>query len=598
VSVTPRPLANAVLLLLLCVAGSALWVLHARAWSLGGRSPVLNYDTAQYAVAARELAVHGRLATPFALPIELAGHAKPPWPLAVVQPGMVLVEAALFKVAPRAVDIGGRQLAVLDRPDQREVLVLIIPFACYLFLACVLALAVTHVIRRHAPEISVALRVAGGGVVGLAFLLDPEAQHFATSGFTELPFTLLLAGAIAMVAVGPVAERPLFLGLLLGFAGLFRANTLWLAPPVALAATWIAPPGRRARVLTLVLLGWVLPLAPWWYYKWRTFGSPGWDLTRWVIWDGVGGRTWFSIYHLPAMPDVPKGLEAARLLAAKALGNLDDLTIAMLTGPRALWVGALVVWTLAARDAFRLRVAALQLLVLAGLSVLAAAVSIPWLRYLFPVRVVLEAAGLLAAWRLATMAPGLRLASAPVRLAYVALAALSIGWGGWQTARGNDEAVRVSQVRGVPSVLTLLELSVLLAREVPAGEPVMSNLGPTLAWHARRPVLHLALTPDDVEACRARVDFHHVVLVFRDPKSAWRGWDFALEHPADARANPAWNIRRWRRFDSRDGFIVVWFELGPRVPGMAGLPPTEFAVPSGASRAIAPSAPVRAGRPG
>jgi hypothetical protein len=82
-------------------------------------------------------------------------------------------------------------------------------------------------------------------------------------------------------------------------------------------------------------------------------------------------------------------------------------------------------------------------------------------------------------------------------------------------------------------------------------------------------VLHLALTPDDVEACRARVDFHHVVLVFRDAKSAWRGWDFALEHPAEAQANPAWNIRRWRRFDSRDGFIVVWFELGPRAPGMA-----------------------------
>jgi hypothetical protein len=91
-------------------------MLHADAWGLGGRSPVLNYDSAQYALAARELATHGRLATTFALPLELARHAAPPWPLAVVQPGLVLAEAALFRLAPKEIRVGGTTLIQLSRP--------------------------------------------------------------------------------------------------------------------------------------------------------------------------------------------------------------------------------------------------------------------------------------------------------------------------------------------------------------------------------------------------------------------------------------------------------------------------------------------------
>ena len=52
----------------LAALAGLLWLIHASAWDLGGRSPVLNYDGAQYALAARELADHGRLATTFALP--------------------------------------------------------------------------------------------------------------------------------------------------------------------------------------------------------------------------------------------------------------------------------------------------------------------------------------------------------------------------------------------------------------------------------------------------------------------------------------------------------------------------------------------------
>ena len=49
-------------LVLVLVAGAVVWYAHATAWDLGGRSPIMSYDSAQYALAARELAWHGRLA--------------------------------------------------------------------------------------------------------------------------------------------------------------------------------------------------------------------------------------------------------------------------------------------------------------------------------------------------------------------------------------------------------------------------------------------------------------------------------------------------------------------------------------------------------
>src|SRR5690242_12573242 len=131
--------------LVLAVAGSEFWLLHADAWGLGSRSPVLGYDAAEYAVAARELARHGQWVTTYALPVELARHATPPWPLALVQPGMVVTEAALFQLAPP--DMRGRGDVLTDarRPDQMEWLVLVLPFVSFIVIAVGLGLAVSHV---------------------------------------------------------------------------------------------------------------------------------------------------------------------------------------------------------------------------------------------------------------------------------------------------------------------------------------------------------------------------------------------------------------------------------------------------------------------
>src|SRR5262245_65483504 len=110
-------------MLVLAVAGMGLWSLHSRAWDLGRSSPVVGYAAARYAVAARTLAEQGRLATTYALPVELARHPQPPWPLAVVQPGLVLFEAAIERLAPRAIPLPGRTLD-LSTPRAREWLVL------------------------------------------------------------------------------------------------------------------------------------------------------------------------------------------------------------------------------------------------------------------------------------------------------------------------------------------------------------------------------------------------------------------------------------------------------------------------------------------
>ena len=549
------------LLPLILLAGAQLWLTHARAWDLGGRSPILNYDTAQYALAARELGWHGRLASPYALPVDLVSHAAPPWPLAVVQPGLVLFEAAVFRLVPARGSTAG--------PDPRAWLTLILPFCCFLMIAASLALSVRHLFARWWPDAPTFARAGAALTLGLCFLLDPEAQHFAIGGFTELPFALGLVFAFLGLALEVPVRRPLVFGVVLGLTGLFRANMLGLVPLFALGAAACAPRPRRVRTALLVLAGFALPLSPWWFYKWRVFGSPSWDLTRFVVWDGVQGRTWFSLYHRAALPVLPRGGEAYALLAAKTLHNLPGLAGQMLAGPRGLWFGGLLGWLVLARPARPLAVAGWVALGTAGIGVLGAAVSIPWLRFLFPTRVLFEPIGILALWALIERIPVPTLPAAARRALLVAAAALALAWGGWCTVRGLEEARFTSRERGVPSTSSLTSLSILLSNDLAPGEPLMSSLGPSLAWQTNHPVVHLAYTPDDVEACRRRLDFRHIVLVFRGDRRAWPGWSEIVEREGFARTLPRLGVTEERRYRTADGFDVVWLVLGPLGPTLA-----------------------------
>jgi 4-amino-4-deoxy-L-arabinose transferase-like glycosyltransferase len=515
---------------LVLLAAAAAWGLHARAWDLGGRSPLLNYDSSQYALAARSLAESGRLETTYALPIELARHPRPPWPLAAVQPGPVVIEAAWFALF-----------------GTREWLTLVLPAACFAALALLL--------------LTSGLRLAGalGGVAAaMALVLDPEAQHFATGGFTELPFTLGLVAALAAIATGATARRPFLFGLLLGAAGAFRGQMLLFLVPL-LIATALSEPRRAARVVVLALAGYAALAAPWWLYKWSAFGSPGHDLTRLMLWDRVDGQSWFTLLHQADEPRLPQGMEAVAGLSAKVARNLPILALALATGVRAALLVALVAGLVALRPPRAVAAAGWAAVAVLAVSVAMAAASIPWTRYLFPARVAAEAAGTWAMLALAARAPA---SLSPALLRGLA-AALVVGWGAVQCARGLGEAREVSLRRGVPSAEAMRGLARELDQVCEPGEPVMSSLGPLLAWHARRPVVHLALSPGDLRPVRRKLDVRHVLLVFRDGSQAWPTWRAIVDAGERAPLEPEWGVAGVHSSTTRDGFKVVWLELGP-----------------------------------
>jgi len=257
-----------------------------------------------------------------------------------------------------------------------------------------------------------------------------------------------------------------------------------------------------------------------------------------------------------------------RLLAAKVAGNLPELLLAITLGPRGLWVGAVIAW-LFTRPPRPLAAAAIVTLGAALLGVLTAAISIPWLRYLFPARILLEPIGVLALWALLWRAEGL-LGAMRTRIAACVVAGLLVlGWGAWSTQRGLAEARATSQERAVPGWMTLTRMSILLGQRLGPGEAVMSNLGPTLAWQTRRPVIHLAHTPQDVAAVRWRCEFRHVVLCFRTAERAWPAWQEIWLREGAAAATPGLGVIAEQRYQTPEGFTVVWLELGPRTPVMA-----------------------------
>ncbi|MFI5371345.1 MAG: hypothetical protein ACHQ52_07275, partial [Candidatus Eisenbacteria bacterium] len=485
-----------------------------------------------------------------------------PWPLAVVQPGLVLFEALVFRLVPPT--------GAMASSDARAWLTLFLPFTGFLLIVGVLTIGIWHLFRVHRPDATGLERRGAALALGLLFALDPEAQHFAIGGFTEIPFTAGLLFAVLGLALGRATAIPLAYGVVLGLTGLFRANMLWLGPLFIAGATALALPGRRVRTLVPVAIGFALPLAPWWLYKWREFGDPAWDLSRFTAWDHVGGRDWFSLFHLPEVPQLPHGTEAVRLLAAKMAHNLPVMLFDMSRGLGALWLGAIVLWLLVVKPPRALAIAGLVVLGSGAFGVLAATIGIPWLRYLFPTRVLVECAGLPALWALIAGLPGL--AAAQRRTLQIGIGILAIGWGGWTTLGGVAEARETASERGVPTSSTFTELSVLLNKELRPGETVMSNLGPALAWQSLHPVLHLALTPGDVEACRRRRDFRVILLAFREPDRAWPGWVEIMSRYGAAATVPRLSVLSERRYHSSDGFIVVWLALGPMAPAMADAP--------------------------
>jgi len=212
---------------------------------------------------------------------------------------------------------------------------------------------------------------------------------------------------------------------------------------------------------------------------------------------------------------------------------------------------------------------AAAVVVLAGLvlDTVAACAGTPLLREVFGPRLLSELGGVLALWSLLQRMPGT--SERQRAAACVLAAALALGWGTWTTRLAQIESHATSLERGVPSSRSLTDLSIALNQVLAPGETVMSNLGPALAWQTNHPVIHLAYSPEDVTACRARNDFHHLLLVFRSADRAWEPWREIVESPGAAATHAELAVRRERRFATADGFSVVWLELGPRPAQMA-----------------------------
>src|SRR5207247_1689035 len=154
--------------------------------------------------------------------------------------------------------------------------------------------------------------------------------------------------------------------------------------------------------------------------------------------------------ELPRHPPLRRAAAPA-MPAAKVGRNLPALLLLLLTGPRALFLGAIPLWAIVARPPRALAAAALTALSLVGVSLLAAAASVPLSRYLYPARVAGEAAGLLALWGLISRAPQGAVGPGAGRVLRAAVAGVAIAWGGLQTARGAAEARAVARERGVPT---------------------------------------------------------------------------------------------------------------------------------------------------
>src|SRR5204862_6882596 len=97
-----------------------------------------------------------------------------------------------------------------------------------------------------------------------------------------------------------------------------------------------------------------------------------------------------------------------------------------------------------------LAVTGVVVLVSGAIGLFAAAIGIPLIRAMFSTRVPLEVAGLLASWGLIARIPEASVGRPTLRALRVGVAVLALGWGAWQTLRGNAEARQTVAGRGLP----------------------------------------------------------------------------------------------------------------------------------------------------
>ena len=499
-----RPLPRGVLFTGLVLFAAAVWMFHAW-WTIARFDRArFTYDSAQYALAARELATTGRLATPYSYVGPLRESARPPYPLLAGHPLVPILEAPVFAV------FGA------------EAWISIVPALLCHLLAVVLA---AMLVLESGGSIFLA------AAAGVTLAGSPLMLAYATEGLSEMPFTAAWTAAMLFLVrlrrssgEAPRATTvlpPVALGILLGIAHLARPVVVPTLPLWLAAAAWSAPPGKRLRNALLVGAGFVPFASALVLYKWRAAGHPFSEVGNIMLLVGLAPE--FGEYDVARLLHPPDAIAWIRAhpgaLVAKLAQNVPLMVKQSLhLGGWAVGLGFL--WSVArpvrdGRGPIRL-VAGGSLALLA----LFCALTLARPHYLFPMLPTVVAlstislAGLLRATRIPTLAAhGLLLAM--------------LSWASWRPLLAEWSRARAGARPAEFTEREVAGLGAILSRRLPEGTIVSSDMAPWISWYANRASVNLPYAVQDLAELRDRHGVSAVVLtnewlIQRPGNEAWR----------------------------------------------------------------------------
>jgi 4-amino-4-deoxy-L-arabinose transferase-like glycosyltransferase len=502
----PRPLLIAVVVLF----AALLWGVHAWLTLARPQRALFSFDSAEYALAGRELAQTGRLATPFAYVGTLREGAHPPYPLLAGHPLLPLLEAAVFRVC--GVHAWGS----------------LVPVALGYLVTVALAMRLAVAAGSSWPLAAIA---------GVALAGTPAMLANASDGLTELPFAAAWTAALLVLAEFRRTPRALLLGVLLGLAHLARPVVVPTLPVWLVAVAWSAGPdaARRVRRVAELLAGFIPFALAIVLYKWRTTGSPFTDVGSFMLLVGLAPE--FQSQNVARFLHPPDAVAWIRThpgaLAHKLAGSLPLMAgNALHLGGWAAGLG-FVAWLLRPRrdgsGPLRL-VTGGTLVAMAGL----AALTLPRVQYLFPAlpaAVALGAGELERLGRAARLPRGLPLAIVAALLSWSSVRPLAAEWASIRRTTLPESAFHEAD---------LVRFGRAVAERVPPGTLVASDMAPWVSWYGERPSVNVPLSTDDLAELRARHGLGAIVLtnewlVTLPGNEAWRD---ALDGRA---ALPGWS---------------------------------------------------------
>jgi hypothetical protein len=454
------------------IVAAAFWSAHVAiaVWAPG--RALLSYDSAQYALAGRHLAEHGRLATPYAYASTLREGVGPPYPLLAGHPLVPLLLAPLFKL------LGAHAWLTL------------VPMAaCYLL---TIAFGVDLVLLSGGSAPLAAM-------VGVALATAPLMLENAADGLSELPFAAAWTAAMLVLASMRREPHPLRLGVCLGLAHLARPVVVPTLPVWLAAVAMASEPGRRMRNTSVAFGGFALFAASLVLYKWRATGSPFTDVGGIMLLTQLSPG--FEPHTVARLLHVPNALDWIRAHPGALVRKLSTSLPFMVGQAFRLggWINGLAfaLWIVRPRrdgdGPMRLALGGSL-----ALLTLLAAVTLPRSQYLFPMlpgAVVFGAMTLARLGRAARLPAGVPVALVAAILSWSSVRLIAIEWAGIRSASRPPSAFDERDVE---------QLGAALAARLPEHALVASDMAPWVSWYARRPTVTLPVTLADLAELKTR----------------------------------------------------------------------------------------------